>query len=96
VITFCGVTPSDLIGPFFPQTNIDAGAYQNLVAKEFLPALHKCMASGNTWFQQDGAPTHADETTVNSPNRKFGTRWVGNRGENAWPASPPDLSVCDY
>jgi hypothetical protein len=58
-MTFCDVTPKDLIRPFIPQTNIDAGAYQNLLAKEFLPALHKRMTSRNTWFQQDGAPAHS-------------------------------------
>jgi hypothetical protein len=95
-MTFCGVTPKDLIRPFIPQANIDAGAYQNLVAKEFLPALRKRMASSNTWFQQDGAPAHTAETPVNFLNRKCGTHRIGKGGEHDWPAGSPDLSVCDY
>jgi hypothetical protein len=95
-MTFCSVTSKALIVPFFPQTNIDAGAYQNLPAKEFLPAMHKRMTSRSTWFQRDGAPAHTAETIVNFLNRKFGTHWIGKGGEHAWPTGSPDLSVCDY
>jgi hypothetical protein len=73
VMTICGVTPKGVIGPFFPQTNIDAGACQNLLAKEFLPAPHKRVTSRNTWFQQDSAPAHTAETTVNFLNQRLNT-----------------------
>jgi hypothetical protein len=96
VMTFCGVTSKGLIGPFFPETNINAEAYQNLLTMEFLPALHKRMTSRNTLFQRDGAPAHTAETTLNFLNRKFGTHWIGKGVEHAWPAGSPGLTVCDY
>ena len=92
-MTWCAVTSKGIVGPIFPQGNIDAAAYQNILKTEFLPGLEKLI---NIWFQQDGAPAHTARTTVQYLNKTFGTHWIGKGGKHNWPAGSPDLTVWNY
>ncbi|PNF33541.1 hypothetical protein B7P43_G17404 [Cryptotermes secundus] len=52
-------------------------------------------------FQQDGAPPHWHLMVRAFLNEKVPQRWIGRKGAKglalcAWPARPPDLTVCDF
>ena len=96
VMTWCAVTSKGIIGPIFPEGNVNADAYQNMLETQFLPELRKLFYPSKTWFQQDGAPAHTAASTVEYLNNTFGRHWIGKGGNHAWPAGSPDLTVCDY
>jgi hypothetical protein len=96
VMAWCAVTWHGLIGPLFPEGNINAEVYQNMLETEFLPELRKHMQPRNTWFQQDGARAHTAQTTRQYLNGVFGNHWIGKGSDHVWPAGSPDLTVCDY
>jgi hypothetical protein len=96
VMVWCAVTWNGLIGPLFPEGKIDAELYQQMINDEFLPLLREHTTTGNTWFQQDGAPAHTAGTTVDFLNGVFRTHWIGKGSTHVWPAGSPDLTVPDY
>jgi hypothetical protein len=73
VMTCCAVTSKELIGPIFPEGNINAVKYQNMLEMEFLPELRKRTDPSKAWFQQDGARTRTAASTIKFLNKHFCT-----------------------
>jgi hypothetical protein len=96
IMVWCAVTWDGLIGPLFPEGNINAQLYHDMFTNEFLPRLCQLTTTKNTWFQQDGAGAHTAQTTVEYLNRVFGSHWIGKGSTHTWPAGSPDLTVPDY
>ena len=43
------------------------------------------------WWQQEGAPAHTSNVTLQFPGRV-----MYKRGNSPWPPRSPDLAVCDF
>ena len=51
----------------------------------------------NVIYQQDGAPPHCSNVSLDFLNENFpGDRLISRRTNNPWPAYSPDLSPADY
>ena len=48
------------------------------------------------WWQQDGAPAHTSNQTLNDLRGQFPGKLISKRGDWPWPPRSPDLSVCDF
>ena len=48
------------------------------------------------WWQQDGAPAHASNATIQYLREQFPGRLMSERGDWPWPPLSLDLAVCDF
>ena len=45
------------------------------------------------WLQQDGAPAHASNVSINYLRRQFPGRLISRRVDFLWPPRSPDLAI---
>ena len=70
-----------------------------MMRRKFIPALgRKCgINMNNVIYQQDGAPSHCSNVSLDFLNKHFpGDRLISRRIDNPWPAHSPDLFSSDY
>ena len=48
------------------------------------------------FWQQDGAPSHTSNATMQYLRGQFPGRVISKRGDWPWPPRSPDLTVCDF
>lgn len=48
------------------------------------------------FWQQDGAPSHTSNATMQYLRGQFPGRVMSKRGDLPWPPRSPDLTVCDF
>ena len=102
VTVWCALLQRDIIGPFYFEENektttINSKRYiavlelfwQELQTQ--YPELHKRM-----WFQQDGAPVHTANASLDWLKVQFKKRVVSRKTTIGWPPDSPDLSPPDF
>ena len=95
IMIWAAMSADYLIGPFFITGTLNAEAYVNLLATQFLPELQRKGLIYSHHFQQDGAPAHTAHISRQFLNEKFPDRWIGKFSDTPWPARSPDLTSCD-
>ena len=65
----------------------------NVIQREF--HIHN-IDRNNMWWQQDGAPAHTSNATMQYLRGQFPLRLMSKRRD--WPCPPcsPDLAICDF
>jgi hypothetical protein len=89
--TYLAVSPNRI---FFEDENgravaVTSARYVEMLRNFLTPELSRRGTEFSTiWFQQDGASAHTARASM--------VVVISLSGELPWPASSPDLSVCDY
>jgi hypothetical protein len=92
VMVWCGITSSEIIGPYFFEENVTGESYLAMLQN----FLWDKIKGKRMLFQQDGASPHYAVSVRNWLDEKFAGRWLGRRGPIEWPARSPDLTPCDF
>jgi hypothetical protein len=75
------------------NVKINAKAYQNIILKGVLEPWAKKHFGNKRWtLQQDMAPAHSAQTTMDLCGELFPRFW----GKKDWPPNSPDLNPMDY
>ena len=94
-MVWCAMHKTKIIGPhFFRQTLVDAAAYKSM--PRYFTMYHIEKLPGSPIFQQDGAPSHTDNTVNECLDRKLGYRWISRQGPINRRARSPDLTPLDF
>ena len=99
VMVWVGLTRTGIVlGPHFVQGHLDTREYlriirYNVIQKDF--RTHNIDRSV-MWWQQDGAPSHTSNATMQYLRGQFPGRVISLRGDLPWPPRSPDLTVCDF
>lgn len=96
VTVWCGMTSSQVIGPFLFRETMNGERYLNMLENRVWPALSTFDNIENMVFMQDGAPPHFASNVRQWLDNRFPGRWLGRRGPHEWPARSPDLTPCDF
>lgn len=96
-----GVTRNHAIGPVFCDGTITGVRYRELLVDRFFPLLQAAGYNLNAvWFQQDSAPAHTANETIELLRTFFEQRVISRSphlDENShWPPRSCDLSSCDF
>ena len=86
------------LGPHFVQENLDTREYlqiirYNVVQSDF--PINDIDRNVMFW-QQDGAPSHTSNATMQYLRGQFPGRVISKRGDWPWPPRSPDLTVSDF
>ena len=98
VMVWVGLTRTGIVlGPHFVQGNLDTREYlriirYNVVQRDF--AMNDIDRNVMFW-QQDGAPSHTSNATMQYLRGQFPGRVISKHGDWPWPPRSPDLTVCD-
>ena len=99
VMVWAGLTGAGVVlGPHFAERNLDTREYlriirYNVIQREF--HIHN-IGRNNMWWQQDGAPAHTSNATMQYLRGQFPLRLMSKRGDWPWPLRSPDLAIhCD-
>ena len=65
----------------------------NVIQREF--HIHNIDRNNIRW-QQDGAPAHTSNATMQYLRGQFPLRLMSKRGDWPWPPRSPDLAICDF
>lgn len=97
VTAWAGVCAKTIIGPFFFREGetVDGNRYRWMLAHYVCPQMCEKGLDGY-WFQQDGAPCHTANQTMQFLQRKFPGRVVSKNGDIDWPPRSPDLTPPDF
>jgi transposase len=97
VMVWAGILGTEVIGPFFLDTNLTGDGYVKLIKGRVLPRVRELRGTTrDVWFQHDGASVHFQLGVRDFLSRKFPERWIGRGGPIPWPARSPDLSPLDF
>lgn len=105
VTVWCAIGRQGIIGPYFfedengRQVTVDTDRYLALMRKKFIPVLRRKRGvdMDTVIFQQDGAPPHCSNRTLEYPRRYFpGDRLISRRTDFPWPPYSPDLNPPDF
>lgn len=96
-----GLSSRRAIGPVFIDGTITGVRYREVLVDRFIPLLQEAgFDLDKVWWQQDSAPAHTADETIQLLRDFFGQRVITRSpyfDENAqWPARSCDLSVCDF
>lgn len=101
VTVWCGLWAGGIIGPFFFEdragraVTVNGERYRAMITDFLWPIIDQ-MDVEDIWFQQDGAPCHTSNATIDLLREKFGERVISRRAEVAWPPRSCDLTPLDY
>jgi hypothetical protein len=104
LIAWWAISSKGIVGPlWFEDENsraltVNKERYQD-VLRQFCSILRQQEGDNNfesQWFQQDGAPPHTANTTMELLEAIFGDRIISKRKEFFWARHSPDLSPLDY
>ena len=93
---WCAIDGSQVIGPFFFYTTLNADGYYNII-EQFVNDDRVDL--DNHFFQQDGAPCHRNYKVMDLLESKFGGRLISlkkNKYWIQWSPYSPDLSPLDF
>lgn len=94
---WCALSANGIIGPFVFDTTVDQFAYQKCIDLYFTPQLRDRFGlNQNHWFQQDGAPAHCSDYSIELLRVYFDDRLISRKAEFQWPAHSPDLNPLDF
>ena len=102
VTVWCALSMKGIIGPlFFEENGVTVTVTKERYVKvldEFWNELETHYKSYLTkfWFQQDGAPPHTANISIQWIKDHFKNRVVSKRMEIEWPSYSPDLSPPDF
>ena len=108
VMVFCLLhSKVGVIGPYFideiecpgeDKSTLNKERYVWLLKHEVIPELKRRLQDDfkTCWFQQDGAPAHTAQYSLNYLRSEFGNRIISLKSEFIWPPYSPDLSPLDY
>jgi hypothetical protein len=60
------------------------------------PELARHPVTDKTFFQQEGAMSHATRDSMSAVRNFFPNHVISRYGDIIWPARSPDLSACDF
>ena len=97
-MAWVGLTRAGVVlGPHFAESNLDTEYLRIIryyvIQREF--HIHN-IDRNSMWLQQDGAPAHTSNATMQYLCGQFSLRLMSKRGD--WPRPPrsPDLAICDF
>jgi len=99
---WCVVAAFAIIGPYFFEDErgnactVTSERYAHMLQDFFIHRLQGLPVNKATYFQQDGAISHAATTALNILRPLFPGHLISRYGDIEWPARSPDLSVCDF
>ena len=99
---WCGVTGTEVVGPYFFEeggraVTVTSARYVEMLNDFLYPDLQRRgVDMTNMWFQQDDATSHTATQSMNVLRRMFPERIISRFGDLCWPSRSPDLSVCDF
>ena len=99
VMVWLGLTGSGLVlGPHFVRGRLDTREYLRIIRYHVVQGDFRRLGiqRGNMWWQQDGAPAHTSNRSINYLGGQFPGKVLSGRGDQDWPARSPDLTVCDF
>lgn len=101
VTVWCGFWAGGLIGPFFFENaagaavTVNGERYRAMLTDWFFPKIEEEDLE-NIWFQQDGAPCHTANATIDLVRTVFGDRIISQNSDVVWPPRSCDLTPLDY
>lgn len=95
VTVWCGITSSQVVGPFFLRNTMNGERYLEMLQDRVWPVISQ-WNNPQLHFMQDGAPAHFANDVREWLHDHFPGRWIGRRGAHEWPARSPDLTPCDF
>ena len=91
------ISKEGLIGPYFFQAYVSSESYIQMLNEFYFPALAaRKIPLDSVVFQQDGAPAHCSNRSLELLIAKFGDRLLSRRATDLWPPRSPDLNPCDF
>ena len=94
---WCALGKDRIIGPFsFEGHVVNRESYLEMLQNYFIPELTHLGPTGDTVFQQNGAPCHFALSVRQFLNESVSNRWIGIDGPISWPPRSPDLSPLDF
>ena len=96
VHVWCGMTADFVIGPYFFEETVTAEAYLTMLQEYVYPELRRRRMVRKVYFQQDGAPPHTANITLEWLRTTFGSRVISKKCDLAWPPRSPDLTPPDF
>lgn len=101
VIVWCALWAGGVIGPYFFED--DQGRTQTVTSQRYQTMLRDWFWDQiedfdleNMWFQQDGAPAHRTNPTIDLLHHKFPNRVIALFGDVNWPPRSCDLTPLDF
>lgn len=91
-----GISSRCVYGPYFFDDTINSETYQNLIENEFIKDLRKQENLDEIWFQQDNAPPHTSNSTLEKLDFYFEDRIISKKKYIFWPPNSPDINPCDF
>ena len=95
---WCAIGKGEIAGPFFFDGNpvtVNSERYIEIIQRKFIPAIRR--RRNTIVFQQDGAPPHCSDRTLQYLRQHFlCDRLLSRRTDNPWPPYSPDLNPADY
>lgn len=101
VTVWCGICSEKIIGPYFFEdengttVTVNGDRYRDMLTNFVKPQIDALGIEG-LWFQQDGAPWHTANLSINILNRMFPGHVISKRGDIEWPPRSPDLTPPDF
>ena len=96
VHVWCGMTAEFVIGPYFFENTVTAESYIEMLQEFLYPELRRRRMLRKVYFQQDGAPAHTANATLEWLHRTFKNRVISKKCDLAWPPRSPDLTPPDF
>ena len=98
-MVWVGLTRAGVVlGPHFAERNLDTREYLRIIRYHVIQRdfhVHN-IDRNNMWWQQDGAPAHTSNATMQYLRGQFPLRLMSKRGDWPWPPRSPDLAICDF
>ena len=105
VTVWCALGKRGICGPYFFEDNggnrvtVDSECYIEMMCRKFVAALRRRRGIyiNTVVFQQDGAPPHCSNRTLQCLWQYFpGDRLISRCSDNRWPPCLPDMNPPDY
>ena len=98
VMVWMGLTGGRVLGPHFVRGRLDTREYLRIIRYHVVQGDFRRLniQRGLMWWQQDGAPAHTSNRSINYLRGQFPGKVLSGRGDQDWPARSPDLTVCDF
>ena len=99
VMVWLGLTGhGDISGPHFAENNLNTREHlriirYNVVQRYF---VNKGIDRNAVWWQQDGAPAHTSNESMQYLRGQFPGKVISKRGDFLWPPRSPDLAILDF
>ena len=95
-LVWCGMSATHVIGPYYFDGSVTGQSYCDMITDFLMPELRRLRLVRTIIFQQDGAPAHTADATIEQLQATFRERLISRRCDITWPARSPDLSPPDF